>query len=190
MTDDIKTYAYQNQPRPLVSLMPAGDPYHADRKALPFTTGKGGATIASSDFPWRIPATCRSDCSRLADRPGGAGRRPGRLPEVPAAHGAGQGHLRRRRDHRRRQQVGGLCHRGAVRAGALRHNAGSRRCVVGIWRFVRGPALCAELRSGGSLHGSARCGGRCGRMARRPAAWSATISGRSWASGSIPCIST
>ena len=41
--------------------MPAGDPYHTDRKALPFTTGKGGATIASSDFPWRIPATCRSN---------------------------------------------------------------------------------------------------------------------------------
>lgn len=58
---DIKAYAYQNKPRPLASLMPAGDPYHGERMALPFTTGSRGGAIASSDFPWRIPAACRGD---------------------------------------------------------------------------------------------------------------------------------
>jgi Patatin-like phospholipase len=58
---DIKKYAYQNKPRleALSSLVPAGNPYDPGLMALPFTVGSGGAVIASSDFPWRIPAGCR-----------------------------------------------------------------------------------------------------------------------------------
>ena len=57
---DIKKYAYQNKPRleALSSLVPAGNPYDPGLMALPFTVGSGGAVIASSDFPWRIPAGC------------------------------------------------------------------------------------------------------------------------------------
>ena len=64
---DIRKFAYQNQPR-LEALVPAGNPYSQGLMALPFTAGRGGAVIASSDFPWRIPSGCRRAYRRwLAD---------------------------------------------------------------------------------------------------------------------------
>jgi hypothetical protein len=46
---DIKSFSYQNRPRVL--------PPNAT-EAL-FTPGRGGATIASIDIPWQVPAGCR-----------------------------------------------------------------------------------------------------------------------------------
>jgi hypothetical protein len=52
VADDIKAYAYQNKPR-VDGILPEG--------TLSFRTGKMGSTIASSDFPWRIPVECRRE---------------------------------------------------------------------------------------------------------------------------------
>lgn len=73
---DIRGYAYQNWPRLSGDWIGAGDPFHKDAQALAFTTGADGATIASSDFPWRIPLECRrqyrawiaNQATRVADQ--------------------------------------------------------------------------------------------------------------------------
>ncbi len=45
--DDVQNYAYRNEPLTV------------DDTA--FRAGEGGATIATSDIPWRVPAACRRD---------------------------------------------------------------------------------------------------------------------------------
>jgi hypothetical protein len=50
VVSDIQSYAYQNQPR----FLDEGTTVAA------FKAGIDGATIASSDVPWRVPATCRA----------------------------------------------------------------------------------------------------------------------------------
>lgn len=55
---DRRGYAYQNLPR--LDGAVDRDPDAGPGLAMRFTAGRGGATIASSDVPWRVPAECRA----------------------------------------------------------------------------------------------------------------------------------